>query len=198
MIKLPEPVYDGKVSVETALRKRRSVRSYTKGTLSLSEVSQLLWAAQGITRRNGMRTSPSAGALYPLEVYLVAGQVQELPKGVYKYRPQGHELVMVGKGDKRSDLCAAALGQSCIETGPIDIVLTAVYERTAGKYGNRAGRYVYMEIGHAAQNICLQAVALGLGTVVVGAFDDERVKKVSMMETDEYPLCIMPLGRADF
>lgn len=198
VIKLPEPAYDGKVSVETALRTRRSVRSYTNGSLSLSEVSQLLWAAQGITRRNDMRTSPSAGALYPLEVYLVAGKVQELPKGIYKYRPHGHELVMVGEGDKRSDLCAAALGQSCIEAGPIDIVLTAVYERTSRKYGDRAVRYVHMEIGHAAQNIYLQAVTLGLGTVVVGAFDDERVKKVLMMETDEYPLCIMPVGRADF
>ena len=144
-----------------------------------------------------MRTSPSAGALYPLEVYLVAGQVQELPKGIYKDRPHGHELVMVGEGDKRSDLSAAALGQSCIKAGSINIVLTAVYERTARKYGNRAERYVHMEIGHAAQNIYLQAVALGLGTVVVGAFDDERVKKVLMMETDEDPLCIMPIGRAD-
>lgn len=142
-----------------------------------------------------MRTSPSAGALYPLEVYLVAGHMQQLPKGICKYRPHGHELIMVGEGDKRSDLCAAALGQNCIEAGSIDIVLTAVYDRTARKYGNRAERYVHMEIGHAAQNVYLQAVALGLCAVVVGAFDDERVKKVLMMETDEYPLCIMSVGR---
>jgi SagB-type dehydrogenase family enzyme len=144
-----------------------------------------------------MRTSPSAGALYPLEVYLVAGHVQGLPKGIYKYRPHGHELVMVGEGDKRSDLCAAALGQSCIEEGSIDIVLTAVYERTTRKYGNRAERYVHMEIGHAAQNIYLQSVTLGLGTVAVGAFNDERVKEVLIMKTEEYPLCIMPIGRVD-
>lgn len=197
MIKLPEPAYEGGVSIETALYKRKSVRSYTNGPLSLSEISQILWAAQGITRRNGRRTSPSAGALYPLEIYLTTGHVQELSKGVYKYRPQGHELIKVSEGDKRSDLRAAALGQNCIKEGSMDIVLAAVYERTARKYGNRAERYVHMEVGHAAQNIYLQAVALGLGTVTIGAFDDQRVKKVLMMEANEYPLCIMPIGRAE-
>lgn len=197
MIKLPEPTYKGKISIETALHKRKSVRSYKNGPLSLSEISQLLWAAQGITRRNGRRTSPSAGALYPLEIYLTTGHVQELSKGIYKYQPQGHELVKVSEEDKRSDLSSATLGQNCIKEGSIDIVLAAVYERTARKYGNRAERYVHMEAGHAAQNIYLQAVALGLGTVAVGAFNDERVKKVLMMETDEYPLCIMPIGRAE-
>jgi SagB-type dehydrogenase family enzyme len=197
VIKLPQPAYDGNVSVEKALQKRKSVRSYTNGPVSLSEVSQLLWAAQGITRKNGMRTSPSAGALYPLEVYLVAGHVQKLPQGIYKYRPLGHELVMIEKGDQRADLCAAALAQTCIEDGAIDIVLTAVYERTARKYGKKAERYVHMEIGHAAQNIYLQAVALGLGTVVVGAFNEASVKEVLMMKREQFPLCIMPIGRVD-
>lgn len=163
VIKLPESAYEGKVSIETALSKRKSVRSYTNGPLTLPEVSQILWAAQGINRRDGGRTAPSAGALYPLEIYLITGQVQELPKGIYKYRPQGHELLKVGEGEKRSDLCAAALGQNCIKEGSVDIVLTAVYKRTAQKYGNRAERYVHLEVGHAAQNIYLQAEALGLG-----------------------------------
>jgi SagB-type dehydrogenase family enzyme len=142
-----------------------------------------------------MRTAPSAGALYPLEVYLVVGQVEQLPAGIYKYRPQGHELVQISIGDKRHSLAAAALGQGCVERGVVDIVLAAVYQRTARKYGERAARYVHQETGHAAQNIYLQAVSLGLGTVAVGAFDDAEVRKILLMETDEYPLCIMPVGR---
>jgi len=198
VIRLPEPAYDGALSVEAALRARKSVRSYQKEPLRLADISQLLWAAQGITRKNGMRTAPSAGALYPLEVYLVVGQVEQLPAGIYKYRPQGHELVQISIGDKRHSLAAAALGQGCVEKGVVDIVLAAVYQRTARKYGERAVRYVHLETGHAAQNIYLQAVNLGLGTVAVGAFDDAAVQKVLLMETDEYPLCIMPVGRVAY
>ena len=198
VIKLPEPMLDSKVSVEAALRARKSIRSYQGGDLTLAEVSQLLWAAQGITRKNGMRTAPSAGALYPLELYLVAGQIEQLPVGIYKYRIPGHELVQISDEEKRQALAAAGYGQSCIERGAINIVIAAVYERTARKYGERAVRYVHMEVGHAAQNIYLQAVALELGTVVIGAFDDSRVKKTLLMDADEYPLCIMPVGRAGY
>lgn len=196
MIKLPEPIFDSKVSVEAALRARKSIRSYQGEDLTLAEVSQLLWAAQGITRKNGMRTAPSAGALYPLEVYLVVGQIEQLPVGIYKYRIQRHELVQISDEEKRQDLAAAGYGQSCIERGAINIVIAAVYKRTASKYGVRAERYVHMEVGHAAQNIYLQAIALELGTVVVGAFDDSRVKKTLLMDADEFPLYIMPVGRA--
>ena len=143
-----------------------------------------------------MRTAPSAGALYPLEVYLVVGQIEQLPVGVYKYRFQGHELIQISDEEKRQALAAAGYGQSCIERASINIVIAAVYERTAGKYGERAVRYVHMEVGHAAQNIYLQAITLELGTVVVGAFDDSRVKKILMMDADESPLNIMPVGRA--
>lgn len=198
VIKLPEFMSDSKVSVEAALRARKSIRSYQGKDLTLAEVSQLLWAAQGITRKNGMRTAPSAGALYPLEVYLVVGQIEQFPVGIYKYRTQGHELVQVSDEEKRQALAAACYGQSCIERGAINIVIAAVYERTAHKYGERAVRYVHMEVGHAAQNIYLQGVALELGTVVVGAFDDSRVKKTLLMDADEYPLCIMPVGRARY
>ena len=195
MITLPEPILDSKVSVEAALLARKSIRSYLRVDLKLAEVSQLLWAAQGITRKKGMRTAPSAGTLYPLEVYLVVGQVEQLPVGIYKYLSISHELEQISDKEIRQDLAAAGYGQSCIERGSITIVITAVYERSAVKYGVRAGRYVHMEVGHAAQNIYLQAAALDLGTVVVGAFDDSKVRKILHMDANESPLYIMPVGR---
>jgi SagB-type dehydrogenase family enzyme len=195
-IKLPEPKYNSKVSIEKALLERRSVREYKDRSLTLAEISQLLWASQGITDlRRGFRTAPSAGALYPLEVYVVAGNVDSLPDGIYKYKPHGHELVKVVKGDKRAELCGAALGQPCVKNNAAVIVIAAVYERTTGKYGERGIRYVHMEVGHAAQNIYLQSVSLNLGTSVVGAFDDREVKRVMNMPDEEQPLCIMPVGK---
>ncbi len=195
VIKLPEPKYNSSISVEKALQERRSVRTYKNVSLMLSEVSQLLWAAQGITNPQGFRTGPSAGALYPLEVYLVAGNVNNLPAGVYKYRPRGHELIKIAKGDKRNELSDAALGQPWVADGSAVIIISAVYERTTRKYGERGVRYVHIEVGHAAQNIFLQSVSLHLGTVVVGAFDDRKVKKVIHMAPQEEPLIMMPIGR---
>lgn len=194
-IRLPEPLLDSKTSVERAIRKRRSVRSFKDSPLTLAEVSQLLWAAQGITSQQGLRTAPSAGALYPLEVYLVAGNVDGLPAGVYHYRPMKHELVRVIAGDKRTELCTAALGQSSVKNAAAVIVFTAVYERTTVKYGERGMQYVHMETGHAAQNVSLQAVPLDIGTVVIGAFHDSEMRKVLKMPDREQPLCAMPVGR---
>ncbi len=195
IIKLPEPRQDGETSVEKNLCERRSVRDYKDEPLTLKEVSQLLWAAQGITGSWGFRTAPSGGALYPLEVYLLAGNVTDLPDGIYKHRPQGHELERVGEGDKRGELCGAALGQPSVREAPAVMVISAVYGRTTRKYGERGVRYVHMEVGHAAQNVYLQAVSLNLGTVVIGAFHDDRVKKVLNLADEEEPLCIMPIGR---
>ena len=194
-IRLPEPKYDSNTSVEQALLKRRSVRVYKDEPLALTEVLQLLWAAQGITDPRGFRTAPSAGALYPLELYVVAGNVNDLPDGIYKYKPHKHELAMVVEGDKRTELCNAALDQPSIKDAAALIVFSAVYERTTGKYGERGIRYVHMEVGHAAQNIYLQAVSLNLGLVVIGAFDDEEVKKIMNMEDKEQPLYIIPVGK---
>ena len=191
-IKLPAPGYMSDTSVEEALSKRRSIRTYSGEELSIEEVSQLLWAAQGITGKG--RTAPSAGALYPLELYLVVGDVEGLDKGVYKYRPVEHELEKVVDGDKREELAEAAGGQECVKDAAIDIVFTAVYERTTWKYGERGIRYVHMEAGHAAQNMYLQAVSLDLGTVVIGAFIDDRVKDLVNAEEQEVPLYIMPVG----
>jgi len=194
-IKLPEPKYDSDISIEEALLKRRSVRSFKDSPLTLSEVSQLLWAAQGITSPRGLRTAPSAGALYPLEIYIVAGNIDALPDGVYHYRPLKHELVLVIKGDKRIELCAAALGQTSVRNAGAVIVFSAVYERTTVKYGDRGMQYVHMEIGHASQNVFLQAVPLNLGTVIIGAFYDDEVKKILKMSEREQPIYIMPVGR---
>ena len=194
-MKLPEPRYDSNVSLEETLLKRRSVRDYTDEPLTLHEVSQLLWAAQGITDPAGLRTAPSAGALYPLEVYVVVGSVQSLSPGVYRYEPDGHQLVKTVDDDKRAGLAAAALEQGCVKEGAINIVFTAVYERTTRKYGERGFRYVHMEVGHAAQNVYLQAVAFNLGTVVIGAFHDDQVMEILSLPQQEQPLYIMPVGR---
>ena len=194
IMKLPMPIYDSLTSVEKALLKRRSVRDYTGEPLQVSEISQLLWAAQGITAQGFFRTAPSAGALYPLELYIVAGNVSGITSGIYKYIPLEHGLVRIAGGDKRSSLSNAALGQSCVRNCSAAIVISAVYERVTGKYGERGIQYVHMEAGHAAQNVYLQAVSLQLGTVVVGAFRDNEVKNVIRMNDDEKPLYIMPVG----
>jgi SagB-type dehydrogenase family enzyme len=195
-IKLPKPNTRGTTSLEEALLKRRSVRAYSGEPLTIEEVSQLLWAAQGITERTqGLRTAPSAGALFPLEIYIVAGNVTGLAKGIYKYRPHVHELVKVAGQDVRKELGRAALEQESLGDAPAVIVFSAVIERTSVKYGTRSTRYVQMEVGHAAQNVFLQATALNLGTVVVGAFYDDDVKKVIGMDAKESALYLMPVGR---
>lgn len=198
MIKLSKPNYESKTSIEKALLERRSVRNYKNTALQLSEVSQLLWAAQGITeKRSGFRTAPSAGATYPLEVYVVVGNVNDLPCGIYKYKLQEHELVKLKEGDKRAELSSAAFWQSSVKDAPCVLVFSAVYERTTKRYGERGNRYVHMETGHAGQNVHLQAVSLGLGTVVVGAFDDKQVKRVIDMPKEENPLYLMPVGKVE-
>ncbi|MCK4987975.1 MAG: SagB/ThcOx family dehydrogenase [Desulfobacterales bacterium] len=194
-IQLPEPRYDGDISVEHALRMRRSVRSYKDDPLNLSEISQILWSAQGITHPGRFRTVPSAGALYPLELYVIAGNVKNLSPAIYRYRPDDHLLLKIISGDRRSELSRAALRQSSIRKAPAVLLICAVYERTAGKYGQRSIRYVHMEVGHAAQNACLQAIALGLNTAVIGAFSDEEVKVIAHLPADEQPLYFVPVGR---
>ncbi len=195
IIELPEPRYDSDVSIEQSLLRRRSIRSYSGESLTLQELSQLLWAAQGTTDPRGFRTAPSAGALYPLELYVVAGDVQNLSPGVYRYEPLEHGLVKTIDGDKRLELADAAVWQDFVGEGAIVIVFTAVYERTTGKYGDRGIRYVHMELGHAAQNLCLQATAMDLGVVTVGAFYDEEVVELLNIPENEHPLYVIPVGR---
>jgi SagB-type dehydrogenase family enzyme len=195
VIILPKPRYDSDVSVEEAILQRRSIRDYTTQPLILQEVAQLLWAAQGITDPRGYRAAPSAGATYPLEVYAVIGNVEGVAPGIYQYEPETHQLLRVVDGDKREALAVAAVDQEWVVQGAINIVITAIYERTMDRYGQRGIRYVDMEAGHAAQNVYLQAVALNLGTVVIGAFHDDQVTKILELADDEIPLYIMPVGR---
>jgi SagB-type dehydrogenase family enzyme len=194
-IALPRAAAAGTMSVEQALAERRSVRAYSADPLTLEQVSQILWAAQGITDAHGHRTAPSAGALYPLELLLVAGEVTGLPAGVYRYRPAGHALVRLAEGDRRRALAAAAGGQEWVNRGAAVIVAAGVPRRTAARYGARAARYVHIEAGHAGQNVYLQATALGLGTVMVGAFDDGAVGRAVGLAAGEEPLWLMPVGR---
>mgnify|MGYP000599893496 CR=1 FL=1 len=203
-VRLPEPGLEGAVSVEAALFARRSIRGYDDSGLSLAEAGQVLWAAYGVTKpmsgvermRGGYRTAPSAGATYPLEVYLVAAGVEGLTPGLYRYLSESHELEPVAPGDIRPALSRAALGQASVREAPASVVWTAFYVRTTERYGARGReRYVAMDLGHSAQNVYLQAVALGLGTVAVGAFDDAEVSRVLGLAKSEEPLYIMPVGR---
>jgi SagB-type dehydrogenase family enzyme len=194
-INLPPPHTDGAVALEQVLLQRRSRRELSSASLTLQEVSQLLWAAQGVTDSKGYRTAPSAGALYPLELFLVTGQVEGLEAGIYRYQPTKHRLLLEKRGDLRKPLASAALSQESIRDNAAVLVFTAVYSRTTGKYGQRGIRYVHIEVGHAAQNLYLQATVLGIGTVMVGAFHDLEVQKALGLREDEQPLALMPLGR---
>jgi SagB-type dehydrogenase family enzyme len=195
LIRLPEPKKKSSLSIEEAIESRRSRRSYTDDPVLLKDISQLCWAAQGITElRTGFRAAPSAGALYPLEVFLVVGN-SDLAAGIYHYLCREHTLQRVKKGDYRRQLCEASLGQEWVEEAALDFVITAIYDRTTRKYGERGReRYVHMEAGHAAQNIYLQAESLGLGTVTIGAFYDDQVREVISAPSEYMPLYVMPIG----
>ena len=194
-IALPEPSVTGSTSLEQLLAQRRSIRDYQATALELTEIGQLLWAAQGITHLQGLRTAPSAGALYPLELYVVTGRIEGLAQGVYHYDPRHHQLMKTSDGDLRDALTRAALSQGWIRYASAIIVFTADYERTTKKYGKRGKRYVHIEVGHAAQNLFLQSESFGLATVVVGAFNDDEVARLLRLPADLQPLLLMPVGR---
>jgi SagB-type dehydrogenase family enzyme len=194
-IHLPEPKLDGTVSVEYALQHRRSVRRFKNEPLTLQEVSQLLWAAQGITTSRGYRTAPSAGALFPLEIYVISGNVTDLPAGIFKYDCRKKELTQSIGGEQRTGISQAALNQTSVARAPAVLLFCAVYERVTRTYGQRGIPYTFMEVGHAAQNVCLQAVAMRMGTVVIGAFRDDDVKRIANLARDERPVYIIPVGK---
>ena len=197
-IHLPPPKRKGEISLEEAIARRRSIRDFTPEPISASQLSQILWAAQGITDiPGGHRATPSAGATYPLEIFVVLGQNSIAGVGavIYHYNVDKHSLSQHYKGDIRLELAAVALHEESIHEAPVVIVIGAEYERTLSRYGSRGTRYVHMEVGHAAQNIYLQATALGLGTVVIGAFNDEQVSQVLRLKGQIQPLYIMPIGK---
>ena len=193
---LPAPRRDSASSVERALGERRSVRDYAPAPIDLAQLSQLLWSAQGVTDSAGRRTARSAGALYPLEVFVISGEVNTLAPGVYHYQSHGQNLARVRDGDMRADLADAALGQRWIERAPAALVFTAIEARAGGKYGRRAARYIAIEVGHAAQNVALQAVCLGLATGMVGAFDDDAIDRLLALPAGQHALYIVPVGHS--
>jgi SagB-type dehydrogenase family enzyme len=196
-VKLPSPISHGKMSVEEAISKRRSVRRFRTQPLTLEQLSQLLWSAQGITGTGGKRAAPSAGATYPLEIFAVVGDhaVPSLAAGIYHYNVDSHSLSLHKKGDFRPEVAEAALGQNFVTSCPIDIIICALYTRTTHRYGKRGEIYVHIEAGHVSQNVSLQAVALGLAAVMVGAFDDKEIRKVLKVEEQIKPLYIIPVGK---
>jgi SagB-type dehydrogenase family enzyme len=197
-IHLPSPSQKGSISLEQAIAQRRSIRDFTPEPISQSQLSQILWATQGITDTSSrLRAVPSAGATYPLEIFVVCGQnsIEEISEGIYHYNVAHHSLILHHEGDVRLDLAKVALYQEFIYEAPVDIVICALYQRTTLGYGSRGERYVHMEVGHAGQNIYLQATALGLATVAIGAFYDEQVREVLRLDKQYKPLYIMPVGK---
>ena len=199
---LPAPRTEGNMSVEEALQNRRSHRHFQNKALTIEQLSQLLWAAYGITvpkpdspgLRGGLRTTPSAGALFPLEIYAIIGNVEGIEPGVYRYISEEHKIVRIIDRDVRRELTDASFGQRMVQEAPVSIFYSAVFSRTTSRYGERGIMYVHMEIGHSAQNVYLQAVALGLGTCAIGAFVDDQVRQLLQLPEDEVPLYIMPVG----
>ena len=196
-MQLPDPITVGDVSLEMTIHKRRTVRSFHSTTLTLKQLSQLLWAAQGITGPQGhKRAAPSAGALYPMDIYGAVGEdcIKGLNPGVYSYDSATHSVSLIQKGDSRRDIAMASLGQMWMSYAPITFVITAEYSRIMGKYGQRGVRYAMIEAGHIGQNIFLQSQALGLEAGIVGAFADQKVIQVMGIKGTHEPLLLMPVG----
>ena len=186
------------MSLEEAVARRRSVRNFALEPISQAQLSQILWAAQGKRDTEGRyRTAPSAGATYPLEIFVLCGGngIEGLDEGIYQYHTDSHSLARLHRGDVRLELARVSLAQAFIYQAPMVLVICAEYERTMARYGRRGERYVHIEVGHTGQNIYLQATALGLATVATGAFDDEGVREVLRLERQYQPLYIMPVGR---
>jgi SagB-type dehydrogenase family enzyme len=195
-VKLPAPAFKGRVSLEETLKARRTVRHFAARGLTLTQVSQILWAAAGVSDIRGFRTAPSAGATYPLEVYLVAGDrgVENLPPGVYRYLSGPHSLAPVLAGDVRTAVVRVSLHQAWMAEAPIMVVFAAEFRRCTDRYGQRGVMYTHMEVGHAGQNLFLQAEALGLGAGIVGAFEERALTRVLKLPLEHEPLLIMPVG----
>lgn len=192
-IALLQPAKKGGISVEEAILKRRSIRRYSKKPLNLREISQILWSAYGVTSSRGYRAAPSAGATYPMEIYILVINAEDIEPGLYRYNYENHSINFCKNIESFKPFVSAALGQDFVYEASINIIITAEFSRTTSIYGNRGNRYVWMEAGHIAENISLQAESLGLGTVVIGAFYDDELKK--FLNIKEEPLCIMPVGK---
>ncbi len=194
---LPKPLTDGNVSLEQTIKNRRTIRSFDSKSLGLEQMSQMLSAAQGISEDRGLkRTAPSGGALYPMDIYAVTGNngVEKLKPGIYHYEPVSHSVSLISEGDFRNEVASVSLWQSWMAKAPLNLVVTAEYSRICSKYGERGIRYATIEAGHVGQNIFLQAVAMGLGAGIVGAFDDKKLISIMSMPKTHEPLLVMPVG----
>jgi SagB-type dehydrogenase family enzyme len=195
---LPDHLSSGGLSLVEAIDLRRSVRDLSPEPVLLFQLSQILWAAQGITStKNNLRSVPSAGGTYPLEIYAIIGDdsLENVDPGVYHYDVVEHALSMHIEGDIRWQLSGAAMSQEAISVAPVSLVICAIYDRTLMRYSTRGERYVYLEAGHAGQNIYLQATALNLATVAIGAFRDDEVRKLLQLDSHVKPLYIFPIGK---
>lgn len=192
-VALSKPAVTGRMSLEEALASRRSTREFTSEPVNAKDIAQLFWAAQGVIGSRGKRTAPSAGALYPLSLFLVAGNVKGLSSGVYLYKPGKHEIVKIKGGDLRRKLAAAAGGQRCVVAAPVSFVVAVNYHRM-DLYDRNGKRFADMEVGHAAQNLLLEAVALGLGAVPVGIADETKAGKVIDAPGEFSATYIIPVG----
>ena len=195
VIQLPEPAPDSGISIEEVIESRRSIRTYGSESISLTELARLLHSAQGITSDYGFRAAPSAGATFPLSIFVIAENVDSLEAGIYAYEPSTESLTAISMGNFLDELSEAALGQTYVRDAPVVIAITAEYSITTSVYGNRGIIYVHMEAGHASQNIYLQCTAMGLGTVAVGAFSNSTVSEILNLAKNETPLYLMPVGR---
>lgn len=196
VVKLPAPAYKGAMSVEEALKQRRTVRRFANRGLDLKQVGQLLWGADGVSDPRGYRTAASAGATFPMEIYLVVGErgVSKLAAGVYRYRPEDHALELTSKGDMRQGVVRAALHQTWMAEAPIMVIIAAEFRRCTARYGQRGIIYTHIEAGHVGTNVFLQAEALGLGAGIVGAFEDKGLAQTLRLPGNHEPLLVMPVG----
>jgi len=194
-LRLPRLRFKGKFSFEEVVKKRRSIRDFSSQPLSLEQVSQILWVAQGITGEDGFgRACPSAGALYPIEIYVEVSKVKGVEEGIYHYGVFDHSLELVTRGDYSQELAEACLSQLFIAEAPVAFIIGVEYSRVTWKYGERGMRYTDIEVGHCGQNICLQATALELAAVPVGAFWDRQVQEVVYMSKNIDPIYVIPVG----
>ena len=200
-ISLPEPDSRGGAPLWEVLSTRRSVREFKNQPVSAQQVSQLLWASQGITAEQfgyKFRTTPSAGALYPVETYLVINNVEEIPQGVYHYAVEDHRLEQIKKGDYRVTVARAALDQKVAYEAGLVFIWTAIYARCKWKYKQRAYRYIYLDAGHIAQGVALASVALGLGSCQIGAiYDEEADDLLGLDGNDEGTIYFSVVGVPD-
>jgi len=198
-VKLPGPAGTGGMPVWEAVGRRRSVRDFRRSPVSAADLSQLLWASQGVTKVMGeyaLRSAPSAGALYPIETYLSVQMIEEIEPGIYHYGVRKHELELLRPGDFRAEVAEAALDQGFLAEAAIVLAWTAVFARSKWKYKERAYRYVYLDAGHIAQNVALAAVALGLGSCQIAALYDDEVNAILGVGGKEESIVYMTaLGR---